>query len=82
MEDNQNPYELGDIVEVIREPTQEERKEWSYWKTQMNETVGKVGRIEEIDRINFVRIYAVTFLENGEKVSWWYPPYLLKPASK
>jgi len=66
------PINIGDRVEVLREPTREERKEWSYFRSWMESSIGKTGTITEIIRSNY---YYVRF---PDYEAWSYPAYLLR----
>jgi len=62
----------GDTVEVLREPTHDERKhEGSVWIPQMDSTIGKRGTI-----ISVVRDFPEVRFTDGKQ--FFYPAYTLR----
>lgn len=72
--DNTVP-KAGDRVEVLREPTEQEKKVWNYFRPWMTKTIGEVGNVTESCVISKIPTAFVKVVSGEE---WSYPPFLLK----
>jgi hypothetical protein len=72
---NKPILETGDRVEILREPTQEERKLWKGWVRGMEHIVGETGTIISLQGILYIPW--VAYIHIGQD-NWYCPKYLLR----